>query len=98
MLNMLGLEQNCHHFAKDTSKYIYLNKNIWFSDEILMKYTPWGFIQESAIIGPDKAWGCTGLVYWCIYTSFSIDEVTGQNPWVFKIYMINSPVSQLFFS
>ena len=39
-INTLRPRQNCHHFANDIFKCIFLNENVWLSLKISLKFVP----------------------------------------------------------
>ena len=45
-INSLRPRQNGHHFADDNFKRIFLNKNVWVSIEISLKFVPKGRINN----------------------------------------------------
>ena len=58
--NTLRLRHNGRHFADDTFKCILVNKNVWISNEISLKYVPWGRIDNNPASVQIMAWCRTG--------------------------------------
>ena len=48
--------QNGRHFADDMFKCIFLNENIWISNEISLKYIPRGLIDNMSALVQIMAW------------------------------------------
>ena len=49
-VNTTGPEQNTHHFADGVSKLIVVNENVSISNNISLKYFPWGVIYNKSIL------------------------------------------------
>ena len=86
-INTLRLRQNSQHFADDIFKHIFVNKNVWISIKISLKFVPkgptnnipalvqimaWHRPDDKSLSEPSQGW----LVCQCIYGSFSINELT----------------------
>ena len=56
ILNTLRPRQNGRHFADDILKYIFLNKNVWISIEISLKFVPKGPINNIPALVQIMAW------------------------------------------
>ena len=56
MLNTLRLRQNWRHFANDIFKCIFLNENVWISNEISLKFVPKGSINNYPALFQIMAW------------------------------------------
>ena len=52
--------QNGLHFADDMFKCIFLNKNIWISNKISLKYVPWSLIDNMLALVQVMAWRHSG--------------------------------------
>ena len=86
--NTLRSWQNRHHFADDMCKWIFLNENLLISLKISLKFAPKvrinnipAWVQVMAWhTGTDQATGHYlnqwWLVYWCIYVSLDLNELT----------------------
>ena len=48
--------QNGRLFADDMFNCIFLNENIWISNEISLRYVPWGLINNMPVLVPIMAW------------------------------------------
>ena len=55
-VNTLRPRQNCHHFADDIFKCIFLNKNVWISIKISLKFVPKGQINNIPALVQIMAW------------------------------------------
>ena len=83
-INPLRQKQNGRLFADDVFIRIILNENSWISNNISLKYVPYGLI-DNVIIGSDNGlasnrrqaiiWTNNGLVYWRIYASLGLNEL-----------------------
>ena len=83
-INPLRQKENSHLFADDVFICIILNENSWISNNISLKYVPYGLI-DNVIIGSDNGlasnrrqaiiWTNNGLVYWRIYASLGLNEL-----------------------
>ena len=60
ILTHLPLDQMAHILAHDISKRIFLNENIWISNEISLKYVPWGIIDNISELVQIMAWRRSG--------------------------------------
>ena len=58
--NTLVTETNCHHFADDIFKCIFLNKNIWISLKISLKFVPKVRINNIPSLVQIMAWSQPG--------------------------------------
>ena len=58
--NTLRPRQNCHHFADDIFKYIFLNKNVWISLQISLKFVSKIRINNIPALVQIMAWRRTG--------------------------------------
>ena len=79
----LRLRLNCIHFAEDIFKCIFFNENAWnlLKSSLKLVRKVWinkigtdnGFVpvRQQAII-----WTNDGLVYWCIYASLGLNELS----------------------
>ena len=103
LINTLRPRQNGRHFADDFFKCIFLYENVWFSINISLKFFPKGPIKIFRWChGADQAtshylnqWW---LVYWRIYTSRGLNELTHRpmrNVVLVLEYVIFKPVSIL---
>ena len=50
IINTLKLRQNVRHFPDDILKCIFLNKNVWISTKISLKFVPKGPIHYDAAL------------------------------------------------
>ena len=84
ILNTLRPTQNCRHFADDIFKYIFLNENVWISLKISLifvlrlklpilqhRFRSWLGTDQATSHYLNQFW----LVYWCMYVSFSLNEL-----------------------
>ena len=55
-IKIMKLRQNGCHFADDIFKWIFLNENLWYSNEISLKYVPWGPFNNKLTLFQIKAW------------------------------------------
>ena len=55
-LTHLPTGQNGRHFADNMFKRIFLNENIWMSNEISLKYVPWDVIDRMPALVQIMAW------------------------------------------
>ena len=53
--------QNGRHLADDMFQCVFLNKNIWMSNEISLKYVPWGLIDNISALVQIMAWRRPGV-------------------------------------
>ena len=58
--NTLRPRQNGRHFPDDILKWIFLNKNVWISIEIPLKFVPKGQINNIRALVQIMAWRCPG--------------------------------------
>ena len=56
LLNTLRPRQNCHHFADDIFKCIFLNENVWISLKISLKFVPIVQINNIPALDLITAW------------------------------------------
>ena len=75
--NSLRLRQIGRHFPDDIFKYILLNENVWISIKISLKFVPKGPINNIPLLVRIMAWHrLWWLVYWRIYASLRLNELT----------------------
>ena len=78
--------QNGRHFLADISKCIFLNKNLWISIKISLKFVPRGPISNIPALVQTMAWHRPGnkllsepvrdsLSYWCTYASLDLNKL-----------------------
>ena len=79
-INTLRKRQNCHHFADDIFKCIFLNENVWILLRISLKFVPKLHINNIPALVQKMAWhwpgdkpslNQCGLDYW----SLSLNEL-----------------------
>ena len=73
--------QNGCHFADDSFKWIFLNENLWISIEVSLKFVPKGPTYNipalvQIIQAPSHYLNQWWLVYWRIYVSLGLNELT----------------------
>ena len=59
-INTLRPRQNGSHFPDDIFECIFLNEDTWISNEISLKYVPWGLIDNMSALVQVMAWRRTG--------------------------------------
>ena len=82
--NTLRLRQNGRHFEDNIFECIYFNENICISIKISLKFVPRGLIDNKVTLVQIMVWHRwraiiwtnDGLVYWCIYASLGLNELT----------------------
>ena len=87
--NTLRPRQDGLHFPDDIYKCIFLNENIWILIKISLKFAPHGPINNIPALVQIMAWRRPGghylnqwwLVYWCIYASHGLNELTHCFPY-----------------
>ena len=93
-LNTLRPNQNGRHFADDILKCIFLNENTWILIEISLKFVPKGSINNIPALVQIMAWcrqvtshylNQVWLVYWRIYASSDLNELTCSYLWCCKL-------------
>ena len=84
MFNTLRPGRNCHYFADDIFKCIFLNENIWISLKISLKFLSseltifqhwfrqWLGADQATSHYLNRCW----LVYWRIYPSLGLNELS----------------------
>ena len=83
-INTLRPWQNGRRFADDTFKRIFLNENVRISIKISLKFVPKGPIDNNPALVQIMAWRRSGdkplsepmIVYWRIYASLGLNELT----------------------
>ena len=79
-LNTLKPRQNGRHFPDATLKCIFLNENVWIFVTISLKFVPKDPINNIPALVQIMAWRhCLNhcwLVYWGIYASFYLKDLT----------------------
>ena len=60
IFNSLRPRPNRRHFADDIFKRIFLNKNVWISINISLKFVPRGQINNIPVLVQIMAWRRTG--------------------------------------
>ena len=73
-INTLRPRQNGRHFADDLFKCIFLNETAWISLEISLKFVP--KVQINNIPATRHYLNQWWLVYWRIYASLGLNELT----------------------
>ena len=91
-LNILTPRQNGRHFPDDVLKWIFLNENVSILLKISLKFVP--KVRINNIPALDQAtshylnhWW---LVYWRIFTSLGLNELTLEVPLYFLFYFQTS--------
>ena len=89
LLNTLRPRQNGRHYPDDIFKCIFLNENAWIPIKISLKFVPKGPINKIPALVQIMAWRRSGdkplseqwwLVYWRIYASLGLNELTFHQP------------------
>ena len=84
-INSLRPRQNGHHFADDPFKRIFLNETLRISIKISLNFVPKGPINDIPALVQIMGWRRRGdkplygpwwLVYWRIYASLGLNELT----------------------
>ena len=103
--NTLRPRQNGRHFADDTFKRIFLNENVRIPIKISMKFVPKGPINNIPALVQIMAWRRPGdnhylnqwwLVYWRIYASLGLNELTSHISKVSVIKFVNVRISVFY--
>ena len=85
--NTLRPRQNGCRFADDTFKRIFLNENVRISIEISLKFVPKGPINNNQALVQIMAYlNQWWLVYWSIYASLGLNELTNDDKDQWCIY------------
>ena len=82
-VNTLGPRQDGRHFPDVIFKWIFLNKNVWISVRISLKFVPRGPINNILALFLIMAWHQSGdkplsepmIVFWCIYVSLGLNKL-----------------------
>ena len=85
LFDTLRPRQNGRHFADDIFRHIFVNRNVWISIDISLKFIPKGSNWKYNSVSSDNGvaptrrqaiiWTNDALVYWRIYLSLSLNEL-----------------------